>query len=314
MRKTTIGATSSLVLRGLALVAACALTAGHAAPQKRTCTVSGTVAWPEESPRDPNDRVKVRFFGATQEQGVFEMAEWHQDVPLSEERFEALLPGKGTASLAVFVARAEQGDFLFARAERVACGAELALELREAPHLVGRAVDDRGEPLRNVRIVAQQGSAALPNASMERLQKAVACDEKGAFDLPLCSDGAWHVVADADGHAPSAVSVVALPADEPLALVLPRGGTVEGRIVDADGKGVAGLNVRALPRRAAGEVEYFGVGTRYAKSDAEGRFVIEGTSIGPIELAVQMDPPPPRVPLEVEPGQRIADVVVTLPR
>jgi hypothetical protein len=300
-------------LCALAAAATLGLTAfSPEAAQKRTCEVKGTAMWPEASPRDPDDRVKARFFGATVEQGLFERAEWHQDVPVQEGRFEAVIPTRGgTASHAVYVARAEHGDFLFAHVERVECGADLVLELREAPHLLGRAVDDRGEPLASVRVVAQQGSAELPNASMERLQRTVACDEKGRFDLPLCSDGAWHVAADAEGHAPASASVVVLPSDA-IRLVLPRGGTVAGRVVDGSGGGVADVTVRALPGADRAELDYFGLGTRWAKTDADGRFVLEGTVIGPVRIAVQADPAPPAVALEVAPGQRIDDVVVTV--
>jgi RNA polymerase sigma factor (sigma-70 family) len=107
-----------------------------------------------------------------------------------------------------------------------------------------------------------------------------------------------HVAATADGHGAACVSAAKPDERENLLLWLPAEEVVRGRVVDLEGKGVAGVSVaayirsarsasdhRPLPYDAPDKAGSFGGNllpfeNTYADTDTEGRFVLRGLSRG----------------------------------
>ncbi len=73
----------------------------------------------------------------------------------------------------------------------------------------------------------------------------------------------------------------------PLAIRLEAGRHLEGRVLDAAGRGVEAVDVRVVSQGSGAEPRSFMVSTPTTRTDAEGRFVFEGLSDGAVVLSVE---------------------------
>lgn len=170
-------------------------------------------------------------------------------------------------------------------------GEEKALEeplrLLPAGVLRGRVQDALGQPLPGARV----------SVDVERQEVAGEADAQGAFAL-VVPEGVWTVEANAPGHVDVRVDgvPVALETGGEVTLTLARGGGLEGTVLDADGRPLAGAPVFAYRE---------GQRLGQAQSDEQGRFALEGLPAGAVELFVRSQDKSrcARSPLEVAPGE-----------
>jgi protocatechuate 3,4-dioxygenase beta subunit len=200
---------------------------------------------------------------------------------VSDDRGEFELPEAPAMDGASLVVELEGYD-----SERVQLppASDLALEIalrRHAPttrHLIGRVVDERGEPVEGALVALLE---------VEGLQTA-RTNSLGAFDLTLepgaasattlCAVKPGRLPAELVRGGDSALDPAAWP--EPLVLELSGAPlSIEGRVVGADGQPVPGAQLIALDGRRFGLTEQDFGGTRFwIEADVES--VLRGTVFG----------------------------------
>lgn len=122
----------------------------------------------------------------------------------------------------------------------------LHIEMKALPGVRGTALGSDGTPLANF-------SASLRTVDPSReLYSSVGQTwgfedaEEGAFQVPAPNPGEYVVVVEAPGYAPTSSEPVQVHADGPLAEVtvtMGAGGGISGRVLGADGAGLAGARV-----------------------------------------------------------------------
>jgi len=105
-------------------------------------------------------------------------------------------------------------------------------------------------------------------------------DRAGRFSLDLAADGAIHLQAEAVDHRPRQrlFEDDELDLRQPVALALPPGSQLPGRVVDREGRPVVDARIELQTRYRGGHRPYFrsDVVDRRAWTDAEGSFLLPG--------------------------------------
>jgi protocatechuate 3,4-dioxygenase beta subunit len=184
--------------------------------------VAGALVWSEGAPNIPCVK--------TGAEGVFEISLPARSSANDEAKLRAVGPG-----------------FLASDPRQVPPagrpGPPLTLKLVPAGSITGRVVDAAGQPLARVRI------EALPSSSTgEPAQERAAWSRAdGRFRLsPLPPGKLYEVIAIQEGFAPASVKADALPSGRqptPVRIVLERGATMLGKILDPEGKPVPGAEL-----------------------------------------------------------------------
>lgn len=174
----------------------------------------------------------------------------------------------------------------------VSCWAAAVVSAQEPAHVVtGRVVDEAGGPLAGVLVCAwREGSAFLTPELMQGPSVTTDAGGRWRWTLPTPSDQlSWRLLFVGKGRVHVAVPWSA--AEFPV--VLPRGRTLAGRIVDAAGKPLAGVRVEQrdalsrMPYRAdASQVAWPAEPRTAVATDASGRFVMPGTVEAGLQLVV----------------------------
>lgn len=180
----------------------------------------------------------------------------------------------------------------------------VVIPLRPAAALAGRVRDSLGRPVSGAQVVVSPGPAyARPTPILRRRparseeQATTLCSPLGVFhfiDLPPGRPLLLNV--SAPGFAPLAVPVPPLQPQEiraGLALVLPAGREISGRVTDPQDRPLPGvpINLEAEPQEAvenfdrlfAGEEKYLRTGV----TDREGRFRLSGLPAAPLLLSAK---------------------------
>lgn len=193
-------------------------------------------------------------------------------------------------------------------------GAELELVFGPLAVIAGRAVDDRGAPLRELslalRVVSEHEGAF--SGSAEPLLV-----DDGEFEHRAVDPGEWEAWLTSPGHVRSASVRFTQPGTVPrFDVVMPRCGRVRGFVVDAAGKPVAGARVQTTASAAPDEDEIFSSNANRRRSSAKGRFALDDVTPGTVELVATCDGHAASVAsvLEIAPGQRVDDVRLALRR
>jgi hypothetical protein len=190
----------------------------------------------------------------------------------------------------------------------------------------GRIVDDAtGEAVLGAEVTVATGALGLHTRSAES-------GSDGRFDVPGVTGSEQTVYVDAEGYV-LAGPVTHREGDPPMVLRLVRGGSVRGRVVDADGRPVVAAAVRAFG--AAGEApssgESLGVtagpvppisaaassGLSFvseSRSDADGEFVLENLRAGEYTVIAQREDyaPSRSARVDVWPGEERASVELVM--
>lgn len=183
------------------------------------------------------------------------------------------------------------GRARFTRRGRFDADTALRVALPPGARLAGVVVDDRGEPVAGAEI-------RVDREDVEDLPPWLArSDEAGRFEIDTLHAGSHALRVGARGHGAVARPGVE-PGDPQLRLVLPRVGSIAGRVVGEDGA-----------PRAEATVVVAGSGiwpARQVATDADGRFVFSAVPPGTYEArahAAQLVAEPRRG-IEVEPDTR----------
>ncbi|MDJ0522845.1 MAG: carboxypeptidase regulatory-like domain-containing protein [Planctomycetota bacterium] len=154
--------------------------------------------------------------------------------------------------------------------------------------LQGRVVDADGNGIQAWVSVRRQGSIGnktYVQASWRPLP--FPTNKAGAFTLPAVPSGTLLFTVTVLGRGSRSNLPVDTPTDQVVELPFedPSGATVEGRVIDTAGRGIAGakISVRSAPERYGGFVS---TTTRATTSDASGAFTIQRLTPGVIQSLV----------------------------
>lgn len=159
----------------------------------------------------------------------------------------------------------------------------------------GVVVDEGGRPVEGAAIdlVSSVGSMAEP---LPKQGSAISArsDQQGRFKSRL-SQGSWDLRAGAPGLVATVVrGIVVGPGRDPVDLgtvVLRRGATLEGQVVDLQGKPIAGCQIRILPAGGMTSTRFLAAGVQDENEETlsgpDGGFTLTGLPEGqPITLVV----------------------------
>lgn len=216
--------------------------------------VDGRVEVVSNAPIHPDFARAARIRGRTDARGRFELPDASRELALT------------------LLARNEGSGALVRPCPAVGPGANV-LELSDvflppASIVRGTVVGEDGSPVPNLPVVLQaQGGPSLMRQITQRWART---DDQGRFAIADLAGGEFRIeVRPPDAHSPvgSDVSVPAGSCVDDLRLVLPRLGSIAGRVTDADGEPLQG--VRVVPIRGDGDHTELG-----ALTDATGSFRI----------------------------------------
>ena len=169
----------------------------------------------------------------------------------------------------------------------------------------GVVVDGDGRPLAEVTVRA---SGSDPSADTATNGYAVSASD-GSFTIAGLGATTYQLSADSVDHAsapsPMSLSITAGRDTDGVRLVMPRGGIIEGVVVDTAGYPVASARVQSG-----------GGASRFATTDGEGRFRLTGLTAGNVwinvtsELGRQLPSSVPAKDLEVVDGKTLATRLV----
>lgn len=187
----------------------------------------------------------------------------------------------------------------------------LELVLEPGVPVLGRVVDDLGEPVKRFQLRAC--SKSLIGLFPETLGHSVRSSD-ARFEWRDLGRGRWDIVASASGYTTSPVLALELASSSPpaeLELVVRRPARMAGRLVDARGAPCAKTWIGAVYDRGTSWLfEYAQVA---ATTDDDGRFTIERVIPDPFVLEAQLGRDRKRVSerIEMRPGEERLDLVLT---
>jgi protocatechuate 3,4-dioxygenase beta subunit len=160
-------------------------------------------------------------------------------------------------------------------------GPPLVLTLTPAGSIPGRVVDAAGQPLGGAQITARILSTGFS-------QKGTWSRADGRFRLSRLPPGnLFALIATHDGFAPASVKADALSSPRPVRIVMERGATVLGKVLDPEGQPVPGAALDLRTYRDDGSIQrLLGASAGKAASDPAGSFAIPHLGSGRFELRV----------------------------
>ena len=206
----------------------------------------------------------------------------------------------------------------------------VAAERPSGPALRGRVLDAAGNPVAEARVLAGSddgfGLSAVPLDTshanrMPWLQlHETTTDGEGRFELRGPKPGILRLAVRAAGFAPWDRARVALPADEAHELEpieLERSVFLTGRVVDPDGRAVAGADVERFQVVEAGVVLGGGIGMSGAlvtTTAADGAFAVDQLASGNFMLRVRHEDHPDQVETgrTHAPGERLDGLTIVM--
>lgn len=201
---------------------------------------------------------------------------WDSDAAYSDREAVTDAEGRfrieGLAPIAHYVlveSTAEGLPIAEVRMDAVAApNAAVEIVVEAARTIEGRVVDARGRPVTGVEVRGEMGDSALTTET----------DEDGAFRLVGALAGKYDLVASRDGlHVDGRVPGVAAGTKD-LVVRAELGLRIAGRVVDGEGRPLAGWVVNANNDLSRGE--------HRARTDADGRFVIDELEGGSFDLKI----------------------------
>ena len=130
-----------------------------------------------------------------------------------------------------------------------AIGPKGTVILRRGIAVVGQVVDRQGQPVHGARV-------SLGPTSFDTDRPIAQTDHDGRFRLEHLPPGETILTAQAKAHAPELIKVEVHPGMAPLGIRLGVPRTVQGRVLDPQGKPIAGVQVSADEWRGARTLEW----------------------------------------------------------
>ena len=193
----------------------------------------------------------------------------------------------------------------------------IAVVLRPSGGLKGRVVDAQGDPVAGARVMAAPDHRALasgPRRTPRRERPPWSrSDADGRFLIEDVEPGTLQVSVQAESYQRYVATGVEVEAgtEREIEIVLETGATVEGRITTADGVPLAQASVQVAPRR---DTRFGGNrfgGSSSGRTDAEGRYRVDGAGLGPASITVfHGDRQRLTEAIEVRPGGNVVDLVL----
>ncbi|MCC7203840.1 MAG: carboxypeptidase regulatory-like domain-containing protein [Phycisphaeraceae bacterium] len=137
--------------------------------------------------------------------------------------------------------------------------------------VTGEVLDERGGPITGAT-VAQGGDrfgSEYPRTTT---------DTQGRFEFGQASPGVMTLTVQAKGHGPELKQVMVQPGMPAVEVRLGPGGTIHGRVVDDQGRPVAGVGMVIDTWRGARSL------MTYTTSDAQGRFMFEDAPLDTVQV------------------------------
>ena len=176
--------------------------------------------------------------------------------------------------------------------------------------IAGRVVDAGSSPVEEARITAQADDGARGTG---RFHSARADEGDGRFLMRDVAPGAYDLGVQASGRGEAARSGVRVTAGRTTdvgTIALARGGTVQGVVVDAEGRGIPGATVSADrdANRRTSQLE--------TQTGSTGAFELTGVPIGPVHVTARHPSYAASVPVvaEVDPETESPPVRIVLTR
>jgi protocatechuate 3,4-dioxygenase beta subunit len=186
----------------------------------------------------------------------------------------------------------KKGYGLARRISAQTSGDPVTITMRRSPVLRGRVVDaETGEPVKKFKVTLARQEAIVFTPSQ---QTQFFTSEDGSFeyiDVNMKSDFFVHAVGPGYAWGSSTAQVGNGSDDiENVEIRLSKGGTIRGRIIDSDGRPVAGARVDVMPQADYGNSDgapFINMLTKNmrraqktATTDAQGRYVVEQVQAG----------------------------------
>ncbi|MEK7793176.1 MAG: carboxypeptidase regulatory-like domain-containing protein, partial [Candidatus Hydrogenedentota bacterium] len=221
---------------------------------------------------------------------LLELVDWdpHEEPGEDLLRFETVSGADGTYTFAEL----PDGDYA-ARAWTATAGqsdtaylgdnqkkASVTLELWDGAPTSGLVVNNSGEPIANA-VVHVYETDRFPGQILATTRSTSArayTNERGEFRFPILWTGDWRLYAKADGYA-SAITETIKGGDTNVRIVLGKGASVSGKVIDELTKG-------GLPNIEVKLASDFPRDNFSAKSDIDGAFVITTVREGKYKLTV----------------------------
>lgn len=165
------------------------------------------------------------------------------------------------------------------------------LALSPAASLAVEVVDPDGAPLAGANVRVSRGLIGLVHLTQST-------DEDGGAEFPAIPPGDYRLTVQAAGFVARSrplLHTARLPGGrDTLRVVLDRGATVAGRVVDTAGRPVAGAQVEAIAVSPFADeildadfLAQVGVASQVARAGADGRFILAGLDIGALQLRAE---------------------------
>jgi protocatechuate 3,4-dioxygenase beta subunit len=180
----------------------------------------------------------------------------------------------------------------FTPSERMAlvAGRDNTIRLRAAGGIEGVVVDEKGSPLSPYLIAIESfmGSGESAETIPPTGQARSIQDAGGAFVWEGLAPGKYVLTASADGRPPARsaqIEVEAARITHHVRIVLARGGTLTGKVIDAETRKPLSGAIVALDAATSTTANSISPG----RSDESGAFSLEGTPAGPFSIRVSSD-------------------------
>ncbi|MEN8164241.1 MAG: carboxypeptidase-like regulatory domain-containing protein, partial [Acidobacteriota bacterium] len=237
---------------------------------------------------------------------------------ITDEQGNFRLIGLEAGSTVKFEAEAD--DWVVGESEPVslAAGQETAgivVKLRRGGFITGRITSYQGGPLAGVEIrTLAQPSNATGNPWQWELQlsskEPALTDEQGRFHVSDLAPGPWILRASAPGHrVVTKLGIAVLEGSDggPIDLKLEKGLQITGVVVDADGKAIPGVNLRASAATGAGPGR---TAVRNATTDEKGVFTLDQFEPGQYSITISTKGYASRSHAPVDAGTRDLRIVL----
>jgi protocatechuate 3,4-dioxygenase beta subunit len=127
-------------------------------------------------------------------------------------------------------------EYLSPDSNRITLGTNNIHILKQGPSVRGSVVDEDGKPVTFARVLVGDSRYTSSRAQ-------TTTDAEGLFEVRNCKLGPSYITVQPDTHAPHIQQIIVAAQNEPVKITVRPASVLRGRVVDVDGKPIAGVNV-----------------------------------------------------------------------